>query len=130
MNLETQFVQALSGLLYASGTAAIAVVTPKIKEFVKAHTKEKTAAVVNNAIDGLSKIAESVVSDFNQRIVNDAKTKQALTPELAEQVKADAIAAVKLQGASFIKLLNKSAGDIESLISTLIEQAVAKVKVK
>jgi hypothetical protein len=128
MSLETQFVQALSGLLYASATAGIAVVTPKIKDFLNTHTTAKTAAVASDVFDGLSKIAESVVSDFNERIVNDAKSKQAWTPELAQQVKVDAVAAVKAQGQPFIKLIDKSAGDVESLISTLIEQAVAKAK--
>jgi hypothetical protein len=128
MSLETQFVQALGGLLYATATAGIAAVTPKIRLYLKSHTTAKTAAVAGDVLDGLSKIAESVVSDFNQRIVNDSKSKQAWTPQLAEQVKADAVAAVKDQGAPFIKLIDKSAGNVESLISTLIEQAVAKAK--
>ncbi|NRD80260.1 hypothetical protein HPT25_23340 [Bacillus sp. BRMEA1] len=125
MSLETQFVQALGGLLCATTTAGIGVITPKIKKFLESHITAKNATVANDAIDGLSKIVESVVSDFNQRIVNDAKSKQALTPELAAQTKNDAIAAVKSQGSQFIKLID---GDAEALISTLIEQAVSKAK--
>lgn len=128
MTLETQFVQALGGLLCASATAGIGIITPKIKKFLETHTTAKTSTVANNAVDGLSKISESVVSDFNQRIVNDAKIKKAWTPELAMQVKADAVAAVKSQGATFISLAKKTAGEIEPLISTLIEQAVSKTK--
>lgn len=128
MSLETQFIQALEGLLFATVTAGIGAVTPKVRKYLESHTTAKTAAVAGDVLDGLSKIAESVVSDFNQRIVNDAKTKQAWTPQLAEQVKADAVAAVKAQAAPFINLVDKTAGNVEDLISTLIEQAVAKAK--
>lgn len=128
MSLETQLIQALSGLLYAAATAAISVMTANIKNFIKAHTQEKKAAVARNAIEGLSKIAESVVADFNQRIVKDVKAKKAWTPELAEQVKRDAVAAVKSQGSAFILLIGKNDKDVEPLISTLIEQAISKRK--
>lgn len=128
MSLETQLVQALGGLLCATTTTGIGVIIPKIKKFLEAHTTAKDAAIAGNALDGLSKITESVVSDFNQRIVNDVKTKGGWTPELAEQVKIDAIAAVKTQGSTFISLAGKTSGDVESLISTLIEQAVSKAK--
>lgn len=128
MSLETHLIQALGGLLFATLTAAIGVITPKIKGLIQAHTSAKTATVATDALDGLTKIAESVVSDFNQRIVNDTKSKGAWTSQLAEQVKDDAVAAVKAQGASFIKLSSKTSDQIDSLISTLIEQAVAKAK--
>lgn len=131
MSLESQFVEALSGLLYASATAGIAVITPKIKDFIKAHTKEKTTAIACNALDGLSKIAQSVVTDFNQRIVVDSKSNKVMqkwTPELAEQIKKDAVAAVLSQGSAFVNLIGKTAEDTEPLISTLIEQAVLKSK--
>src|SRR5579875_302281 len=128
MSLESQFVEALSGLLYASATAGIAVITPKIKNFILAHTQEKTAAVANNAIDGLSKIAMSVVADFNQRIVADTKADKAWTPELAEKIKKDAIAAVKSQGGPFIQLIGTTEDDVVNLISTLIEHAVSQGK--
>jgi ribosome-binding protein aMBF1 (putative translation factor) len=128
MSLETQLVQAFGGLLCASVTAGIGVITPKIKKFLETHTTAKTATVANNVLDGLSKITESVVSDFNQRVVNDSKSKGAWTPQLAEQIKMDAVAAIKNQGSSFIRLAEKTAGDMEPLISTLIEQAVSKAK--
>lgn len=125
MSIETQLVQALGGLLCAAVTAGISAVTPKVRKYLESHTTAKTAAIATDAIDGLTKIVESVVTDFNQRIVNDAKTKQAFTDDLAEQTKKDAVAAIKAQGAPFIKLLS---GDVESLISSLIEQAVSKQK--
>ena len=128
MSLETQFVQALGGLLFATITAGIGVVTPKVKKLIESHTTAKESSIASDIIDGLSKIAESVVSDFNQRIVNDEKTKNGWTPQLAEQTKKDAIEAVKAQGAPFIKLSKKTALEIEPLISTLIEQAVSKAK--
>jgi hypothetical protein len=131
MNLstfETHLVQALGALLFATLTAAIGYITPKIKALIQAHTSAKTAVVATDALDGLTKIVVSVVSDFNQRIVDDTKSKGAWTPQLAEQVKDDAVAAVKAQGASFIKLSGKTSDEIDSLVSTLIEQAVAKAK--
>jgi hypothetical protein len=131
MSIESQFVEALSGLLYASATAGIAVITPKIKDFVKAHTKEKTVTVAFNALDGLAKIAQSVVTDFNQRIVANAKANKAMqawTPELAKQIKKDAVAAVLSQGSCFIKLFDKTSEEMVPLISVLIEQAVSKSK--
>lgn len=125
---ETHLVQALGGLLFATLTAAISYITPKVKGLIKAHTSAKTASIAADALDNITKIAESVVSDFNQRIVNDMKSKGAWTPQLAEQVKADAVDAVKAQAASFIKLAGKTTGEVEALISTLIEQAVSKAK--
>jgi hypothetical protein len=127
-SFETHLIQALAGLLFATLTTAIGVITPKIKGLIQAHTSAKTAAVANDALDGLTKIAVSVVSDFNQRIVNDTKSKGAWTPQLAEQVKDDAVAAVKAQGAAFIKLSGKTSDEIDSLVSTLVEQAVSKAK--
>lgn len=125
MSFETQLVQALGGLLCATVTAGIGVITPKIKRFLESHTTAKNATVASDALDGLSKIVESVVTDFNQRIVTDVKKKNGWTPELAKQVKEDAMDAVKAQGSQFTKLIN---GDVNELISTLIEQAVSKAK--
>jgi hypothetical protein len=128
MSFETQFVQTLGGLLSVTATTAIGIITPKIKKLIESHTSAKNATIANDALDGLTKIVESVVSDFNQRIVADVKSKGGWTPELAAQTKLDALAAVKAQGASFIAFVGKSKEEAESLISTLIEQAVAKAK--
>jgi hypothetical protein len=114
MTLETQLIQALSALVYIVAIAGITYVTPKIKKFLEVHTNAKTAAVASEGLDELSRIAEAVVTDFNSRLVNDVKAKQAWTPQLAEQIKSDAMASVKTQ--------------IEPLLSTLIEQAVSKSK--
>jgi uncharacterized membrane protein len=121
-------VQALVGLLFATLTATIGYITPKVKTLIKAHTNAKTAEIATKALDGLTKIAESVVSDFNQRVVYDMKSKQTWTPTLAQKIKADAVTAVKDQGASFIQLSSQSDKEIESLISSLIEQAVTNTK--
>jgi len=111
MSLETQLIQALSALVYIVAIAGITYVTPKIKKFLEVHTNAKTATTVT---DEFSKIAESVVNDFNARIVNDTKSRQAWNPQLAQTIKNDAIASVKTQ--------------IEPLLSTLIEEAVTKAK--
>lgn len=128
MSIETQFVQALGGLLCATATAGIGVITPKIKKLIVSHTTAKNATIANDALDGLTKIVESVVTDFNQRVVTDVKAKGGWTSELADQIKNDAIDAIKEQGASFIKISGQSGKEIESMISTLIEQAVSKAK--
>jgi hypothetical protein len=128
MSFETQLVQALGGLLSITATTAIGIITPKIKKLIESHTTAKNATIANDAIDGLTKIVESVVSDFNQRIVTDVKSKGGWTPELAGQIKNDAIDAIKEQGVSFIKISGQSGKEIDSMISTLIEQAVAKAK--
>lgn len=114
MSLESQLIQALSALAYIVAIAGITYVTPKIKEFLEVHIDAKNVPVVNSTLDEITKVAESVVTDFNNRLVNDAKSKQAWTPQLAEIVKNDALSSVKTQ--------------IEPLLSTLIEQAVTKAK--
>jgi len=111
MNLESQLIQALSALVYIIAIAGITYVTPKVKKFLEIHIDAKTATTVT---DEISKVAESVVNDFNTRIVNDTKSRQAWNPQLAQIIKNDAIASVKTQ--------------IEPLLSTLIEQAVSKAK--
>lgn len=49
---------------------------------------------------------------------------------LATAVKQDAVQAVLSQGANLAALAKKSVGDVPSLVETLIEQAVAKSKMK
>lgn len=128
MNIETQLVQAFTGLLSVALTAGIGIITPKIKKFIETHTTAKTAKVANDVVDGLAKVSEAVVADFNQRIVTDVKAKGGWTPELAVQTKLDAIAAIKSQGSAFIALTKKTESELEPLISTLIEQAIVKAK--
>ena len=114
MSLESQLIQALSALVYIVAIAGITYVTPKIKRFLEVHIDAKNVPVVESTVDEISKVAESVVNDFNNRIVNDTKSRQAWNPQLAQTIKNDAIASVKTQ--------------IEPLLSTLIEQAVSKAK--
>jgi hypothetical protein len=114
MSLESQFIQALSALAYIVAIAGITYVTPKIKKFLEVHIDAKNVPAVDSALDEITKVAETVVTDFNTRIVNDAKSRQAWSPQLAQTIKNDAIASVKTQ--------------IEPLLSTLIEQAVSKAK--
>lgn len=128
MNWETIITQAISGVLTAVIAGGIGIIGPSVKRLIKAHTTAKQSAIANNVVDGLSKISESVVSDFNQRIVLDAKKSNGWTPQLAAQTKIDAVEAVKAQGAAFIDLANQSAGDLEPMIGTLIEKAVSNLK--
>ncbi|SFI02154.1 MULTISPECIES: hypothetical protein [unclassified Bacillus (in: firmicutes)] len=130
VTLETQVVQALGGILCAAITTGIGVLTPRIKSYIQAHTDAKTATVVVDSLNTLNKITESVVADFTQRMVLDVKTKGGWTPELANQVKANAVSAIKEQGAQLIPLLEKEVGNVEKLIESTIEQAVLKSKTK
>lgn len=106
------------------------VLTPRIKSYIQAHTDAKTATVVVDSLNTLNKITESVVADFTQRMVSDVKTKGGWTPELANQVKANAVSAIKEQGAQLIPLLEKEVGNVEKLIESTIEQVVLKSKTK
>jgi hypothetical protein len=120
-NLELQIVQGVLGLLSLLVSAGVTYFAPKLKALFH-------SATANRVIDGLSSIAESVVQDLNQRVVADAKANGVWTPELAQAIKADAVQAVKDQGAALVKLGQDVLGDVDGLISTLVEHAVAKAK--
>ena len=125
-SLELQILQSVLSLLVVIVGAIISAFAPKLKSTIDAHLGVRQAVIANHVIDGLSSIAEAVVQDFNQRVVSDAKKNGVFTPELAKSVKEDAIKAVTAQGSSLISLAESTLGDTTSLISTLIEQAVAK----
>jgi len=127
--LEMQIVQALLGLLVAGVTAAVGVLLPKVQKFFTAHTGAAHATQANAIVSGLGSIAESVVQDFNQRIVTDAKKNGVWGAQLASSVKKDAVAAVLDQGANLVALGGKVLGNAEGLVSSLVEQAVGKFRV-
>jgi 3-dehydroquinate synthetase len=126
--LETQVVQYLTGLLALIVSGVLTYLARNLKAFINSHTTAKNAAVANTVIDGLSSIAEAVVQDFNQRVVADAKKNGVFTPQLAQSVKEDAVAAVKSQGASLVALGSGVIGDVDGLIRSLVEKAVANSK--
>ncbi len=128
MNLQTQIVQDVMGLLSLVVTAGLAYFTPKLKTLIEHHTNAQQTNVANSVINGLSNIATSVVQSFNQTIVESAKKSDGWTPMFALQVKQDAINAVKSQGAALIQLGNGVLGDVDSLVSSLVEQAVVNSK--
>ena len=128
MNLETQIVQDAMGLLSLVVTAGLAYFTPKLKTLIEHHTNAQRANVANSVINGLSNIATSVVKNFNQTVVESAKKSDGWTPLFALQVKQDAINAVKSQGAALIQLGNGVLGDVDNLVSSLVEQAVVNSK--
>jgi len=127
--LEMQIVQALLGLLVAGVTAAVGALVPRARTFFAAHTSAAHATQANAVIAGLGSIAESVVQDFNQRIVTDAKKNGVWGAQLASSVKRDAVAAVMDQGANLVALGGKVLGNAEGLVGVLVEQAVAKFHV-
>jgi 3-dehydroquinate synthetase len=128
MSMEAQIVQYLTGLLALVVSGLLTYLARNLKAFVNSHTTAKNAAIANTVIDGLSAITEAVVQDFNQRVVADAKKNGVFTPQLAQSVKEDAVAAVKSQGASLVALGSGVIGDVDGLISSLVEKAVANSK--
>jgi hypothetical protein len=125
---EAQIVQALAGLLVAVVTALVSAAVPKLKAWMNNHLSAQQATVANDVLTGLASITQSVVQNFTQTVVNDAKTTGTWTPELMAQVKADAVKAVQSQGSTLVTLGNKVIGDVPALIGTLVEQAVAQQK--
>lgn len=125
MSTEQQIVQALLGLLSVVVTAGLGYFAPRLKTIVAAHLNANTAQVANHVIDGLGKIAQAVVQDFNQRVVSDAKAQGVFNAQLAAAVKQDAVNAVKSQGAALLALGQGSIGDVDGLIGSLVEHAVA-----
>ncbi|MCL6454382.1 MAG: hypothetical protein K6T78_12290 [Alicyclobacillus sp.] len=126
--IEQQIVSGLVGLLTLVLSAGITWATRKASALIAAHTSAKTAETATTALQGLSTIATSVVQDFNQRVVSDAKKTGVWTPQLAQQVKADAVAAVKAQGGALIRLAAQTVGSTDDLVGTLLEQAVSQNK--
>ena len=129
MTLQTQIVQDLSGLLYVAVTAGLGYVGVKAKAWFAAHTTAQVAAAGDSALSTLSGIVSNVVQDFNQTVVNQAKANGSWTPAMGAQVKQDAIAAVKSQASNLLTLGKSVLGNVDSLIGSMIETAVAKHKV-
>lgn len=118
---------ALSLLTLLVGSA-VTYLTSKSKKLVDSHLNNKQSALANNVISGLASIANAVVQEFNQKVVVDAKKNGVFTPQLALAVKEDAVLAVKSQGAALLKLGESVLGNMDALVSTLVEQAVVKNK--
>jgi hypothetical protein len=127
-DLGVQALTAVLSILVAGVGVLVTAFVPKIKDAVDKHLGTSQANIANKVIDGLGSIAQTVVADFNQRVVADAKAKGVFTAELAASVKDDAVKAVIAQAPELIALGKSVIGDIEALIPQLIEQAVAKEK--
>lgn len=129
MNLNGLELKILEGLLSLFVIAVGTVITkygPIVKKWIDKHLPKHDAQTANTIIDGLSKIAEATVQDFNQRVVHDAKRNGVFTPQLAQSVKQDAVKAIEAHGSGLVKLGKESLGDVESLIGPLVEQYVTK----
>ncbi|WP_152540348.1 hypothetical protein [Sporolactobacillus terrae] len=127
-DLGVQALTAVLSILVAGVGVLISAFVPKIKDAVDEHLGTAQANIANKVIDGLGSIAQTVVADFNQRVVADAKAKGIFTAELAASVKEDAVKAVIAQAPELIELGKSAIGDVEALIPQLIEQAVLKAK--
>ncbi|WP_026961874.1 hypothetical protein [Alicyclobacillus herbarius] len=124
--LELKILESLLSLFTVLIGAGISALAPRLKRIVSAHASGKEAQLASQVIDGLSAIAEAVVQEFNQKVVSDAKKAGVFTPSLAQSVKQDAVSAVLSQAGPLLSLGEQVIGDIPGLVSSLIEQAVAK----
>ncbi|WP_026975763.1 hypothetical protein [Alicyclobacillus contaminans] len=122
--IETEVVQALSGILVAAITASLAWVSNHVKAYLAAHTDAKIAETASNAVDKLQQIAEAVVEDFNQKIVADAKANGVWNKNLADTVRKEALQAVLDQGAAFAGVLKSAGTDVEGLVLSFINSYV------
>lgn len=127
-NFELQVLTAVLSLFVTGVGALIVAYVPKLKILVDKHLTAKQADTANSVIDGLSAIAGTVVADFNQRVVKDAKTNGVFTTQLADNVKSAAVNAVIAQAPQLIALGEQTIGDVKTLIPQLVEQAVSKAK--
>lgn len=125
-SIELDILESLLSLLTMVVGSLLSILMPKIKLSIDAHLTAKQALIANHVMDGLGTIAEAVVQDFNQRIVQDAKKHGVFTPMLAASIKKDAVAAVMAQSQALYALGSHTLGDVESLIGSLVEQAVSK----
>jgi hypothetical protein len=128
-SLEQQIVQALMGVLALTVSTGVAYVVAKAKGWLAHHLNAQQASVATMVLTGLANVVQTVVADFNQKVVADAKAAGKWTPELATQIKADAVKAVIGQASNLVTLGNQFIGDIPALIGSMIEQAVAANKV-
>lgn len=114
IDIAVAVIAAAGGLAVAYLKAVTAQVTAKTK-----------AQKVQDLLWHVEAIAEHVVKDVQQTVVDDLKNKGQFTPEVAAQVKADAIAKVKeIMGEELTGLAKEVFGDLDLLISTLIESHV------
>ncbi|MCL6625303.1 hypothetical protein [Alicyclobacillus shizuokensis] len=124
--LELKILESLLSLMTLLIGVGISALAPRLKRIVSAHADGKQAQLASHVIDGLSTIAEAVVQEFNQKVVADAKKAGVFTPALAQSIKQDAVSAVISQAGPLAALGGQVIGDIPSLVSSLVEQAVAK----
>jgi len=128
MNIELQVLESVTSVVTAGVGALVAAAAPAVKRYIDRHVAAKEAQIADTVIDGLAQIAESVVADFNQRVVREAKAQGVWTPTLKQAVKQDAVQAVLAQGANLAALAEQTVGNVPSLVESLVEQAVAKGK--
>lgn len=96
-------------------------------------TEQAAARVKNEKLDSLiyrvSGIVQRVVDELQQTTVDALKAKGEFTPEVAATIKAQAVAKVKaILGEESIGLAKEVLGDLDALISALIESAINRAK--
>ena len=127
-NFEAQVLQDVLSLAVVVIGSLISALAVRARTWIANHMKAQTAATANTVVDALSKITNSVVQDFEANVVQSAKQNGLFTKEMAKQVKSDAMNAIKAQSGGLVSLGNNVLGDIDSLISSQIEQAILQRK--
>lgn len=108
-------------VIAAAGGLAVAYLRAATKR-IESQTKSQK---VHDLLWHVEAIAEHVVNDLQQTTVDDLKKADKFTPEVAAQIKVDAIAKVKeILGEELTGLAGEVFGDLNLLIGTLIESHV------
>ncbi|MHB0886879.1 MAG: hypothetical protein ACYC41_13465 [Bacillota bacterium] len=115
-------------VILAAGGLAVSYLRAAKKK-VEAQTEtiqnQAMAQKVRDLLSHVEAIAEHVIKDVQQTAVDDLKAKGEFTPEVAAQIKVDAIAKVKeILGEELTGLAGEVFGDLNLLIGTLIESHV------
>lgn len=127
-SLETMILQNVMSILGVLLASCITYLTARAKRVIDSHLSRQQAEMANTVLNGLSAVANAVVNDFDQRIVQDTKNTGEWNTELGRTVKRDAISAVKTQAPALCNLGQTALGDIDQLIGTMIEDAIRKRK--
>lgn len=132
----SQIIYAFAAAVLSGVGAALLALIPKgiayLEEMARAIPDAQERNAVTAALADLQGVVTSVVASLDQTTVGALKAASAtgkLTAEQATQVKADATSAIdSIMSVQAKNLLASNFGDLPSLISHLIEQAVLGLK--
>lgn len=134
INFDQTMYGVLATIASAAGAVLIALL-PKAKSYVEekiqAVKNDSVRAALDQALDILTNVVETVVSSLEQTTVGvlKAEANGQLTAENAQLVKNKAITQIKaVISAEMLQLLQSQFGDLDTYISHLIENTVFNIK--